>query len=163
MLSLRTYAKRLNKAVPHPIFLQGDLLAEVVRREAEVELGRLDPSEGAPEGANISGMGYLQCEERTNPQLLRLPPSVDMSAAIQGPLSPQVELWWQAATWVWDELGRTDDGGIEMRVAREEIYELPKPTEGSGHMPHARVCYVVRADPWGRIIKIKRDENVKKK
>ena len=50
-----------------------------------------------------------------------------------------------------------------MRVARGEIYELPKPTEGSGHTPHSRVCYVVRADPWGRITKIKRDKDVQKK
>jgi len=68
-------------------------------------------------------------------------------------------LWGQAATWVWDELARTDDGGIEMKVARQEIYKLPKPTDNSEHHPHPRVRYTVRADPWGRITEIKRDKD----
>jgi hypothetical protein len=79
------------------------------------------------------------------------------------PLSQQVEGWWQAANWVWDELARTNDGGIEMKVARQEIYQLPKPTKNSGHQPHPRASYVVRADPWGRITEIKRDGEVKEK
>jgi hypothetical protein len=65
-------------------------------------------------------------------------------------------LWGQAATWVWDELARTDDGGIEIKVARQEIYQLPKPSQDSSHRPNPRVRYTVRADQWGRVIKIAR-------
>lgn len=161
MMLARRYIKRLNQFLPHPIFLQGEKLVQVARREAEVELGRLDPEklrQTYPESANINLMGYMQLEEKADLQLLRLPPSVDMSTTIGGPISPQVALWGQAATWVWDELLRTDDGGIEMKVARQEIYQLPQPTDKSGHRPHSRVRYVVRADPWGRITEIKRDD-----
>ncbi len=115
-------------------------------------MGRLDPK-----GTNvISMMSYVQFEGQTDPQILRLSPGADVSAAVGGSLSPQVRLWGQAATWIWDELARTDDGGIEMKVARQEIYQLPQPTQNSGHRPNPRVCYIVRADPWGHVIKITR-------
>ncbi len=153
LMLARVYARRLNERLPHPIFLQDEKLAQIVRREAEVELGRLDPKSTNV----ISLMGYLQFEGQTDPQILHLSPSVELSTAVGVPLSPQVQLWGQAATWVWDELTRTDDGGIEMKVARQEMYQLPQPTQNSGHRPHPRVCYVVRADPWGHIIEIKRD------
>ncbi len=157
LLTLR-YIKRLNELLPHPLFLQGERLAQVVRREAEVELGRLDPRSTDVENTNASWMGYIQLREQASPRPLRLPPTVDMSIAAEIPSSPQVELWIHAATWVWDELKRTDDGGIEMKVARHEIYQLPKPTDHSSHRPHPRVCYVVRADPWGHIVRIQRDD-----
>jgi hypothetical protein len=164
MLLAQAYTKRMNQNLPQPIFLQDEKLAQIVRKEAEVELGRLDPErlrQKYPDSANISLMGYMQFEEQADLQLLRLTPSVDMSTAVEtaveGPLSPQVALWGQAATWVWDELVRTDDGGIEMKAARHEIYQLPRPTDKSDHRPHPRVRYVVRADPWGRVIEIKRD------
>ncbi|MCK4472005.1 MAG: hypothetical protein KAW49_09495, partial [Anaerolineae bacterium] len=111
MMLARRYAKRMNQVLPHPIFLQDEKLAQIVRREAEVELGRLDP-----ESTNVSLMRYVQFKGQVDPQFL-LP-----SVAGGGALSPQLELWGQAATWVWDELARTDDGGIEIKVARQEIY-----------------------------------------
>lgn len=146
MLAL-VYAQEMNKALPQPIFLQDCLLASIVRREAELLLGRLSPEE-----TNVSLMRYVQFRGAGDSQLL-LP-----SVAGGGPLSPELELWGQSATWVWDELARTDNGGIEMKVARQEIYQLPRPTEKPGHRPHPRVGYTVHADPWGRITEIKRDE-----
>jgi len=153
MMLARQYAERMNRVVPYPIFLQDEKLAQVVRREAEVELGRLDPKSTNV----ISLMGYVQLEGQPGPQILRLSPSVDLSTVVGGPLSPQVKLWGQAATWVWDELARTDDGGIEMKVARQEVYRLPRPAQDSVLRPNPRVRYLVRADPWGRVIEVKRD------
>ncbi|MFQ6101384.1 MAG: hypothetical protein ACE5OS_09145 [Anaerolineae bacterium] len=153
MASARRYVGCMNQVLPCPIFLQDEKLAQIVRREAEVELGRLDPK-----GANPIGlMGYIEFEGQTDQQILRLSPSVDLSTTVGVPLSPQVELWGQAATWVWDELVRTDDGGIEIKVARQEIYQLPQSTQGTGRRPNPRVSYIVRADAWGRITEIKRD------
>jgi hypothetical protein len=100
MTLAQRYAKRMNQVLPHPIFLQDEKLAQIVRKEAEVELGRLDPErlrQKYPDSANISLMGYMQFEEQADLQLLRLTPSVDMSTAVEGPLSPQVALWGQAA------------------------------------------------------------------
>jgi hypothetical protein len=155
------YMNQLNEFLPLPIFLQDEELTQIIRREAEVELGRLDPEElreRYPESANISLMGYLQFEEQADLQLLQLPASVDMSTAIESSLSPQVALWGQAATWTWDELERTNDGGIEMTVARQDIYQLPESQNSERHRPHPSVRYVVRANHWGRITKIKREE-----
>jgi len=161
LLLALAYAGKLNAKLPQPIFLQDEKLARIVRREAEIELGRLAPS-------NVTGfdlMGYIQFGEETGPDILRLAPTVDVSRVMGAtPPSPQVELWGQAATWAWDELERTDDGGIEMKVARQDLYQLPQQAQGSGagsgsgHRPHPRVRYVVRADPWGRIISIRRDD-----
>jgi len=160
LMLARRYINRLNEFLPYPVFLQGEKLARIVRREAEVELGRLDPEElrqQDPSRANISMMGYMQLEALAGPQLISLPPSVDVLTAVEGQLSPQVRLWSQAATWVWDELVRTNDGGIEMRVARQEVYKLPQPASDSRLRPHPRVRYVVRANHWGCITEIKRD------
>jgi len=158
LMLARRYVNRLNEFLPHPIFLQGEKLARIVRREAEVELGRL-----APEDTNESWMGYVQLEEQIKCPFPLLPPGAGAPVAAGVPLSQQVEGWWQAATWVWDELERTDDGGIKMKVARQEIYQLPKSTKDSGHQPHSRVSYIVCADPWGCITKIEREEKAKEK
>jgi hypothetical protein len=158
MMLARCYINRLNEFLPQPIFLQDENLARIVRREAEVELGRL-----APESTNESWMGYVQVGEQLKTPFPLLPPGAGAPVAAGIPLSQQVEGWWQAANWVWDELERTDDGSIEMKVARQDIYQLPKATKNSGHQPHPRVSYVVRADPWGRITEIKRDEGKKEK
>jgi hypothetical protein len=161
LMLVRVYINRLNELLPPPIFLQDQKLAMVVRKEAEIELGRLDPEElrqDNPTSANVSSMGYMQqFKQQADPQQLRLPANIDMPAAGAERLPSQVQLWYQAANWVWDELVRTDDGGIEMKVARDEIYKLPKSDKDSGYTPNPRVTYTVRADPWGRITKIKRD------
>jgi len=154
MLLAQGYIRRMNQELPQPIFLQDENLARIVRREAEVELGRL-----APESANVSRTSYVRVEGQIAPHQLRIPPSVDIPVAEDIPLPPQVDLRIQAATWVWDELERTDDGGIEMKVARQEIYQLSKPTKDSGHNPSPRVSYLVRADPWGHITEIRRSTN----
>jgi len=146
------YVGRMNQALPHPIFLQDKKLACVVRREAEVELGRVEP-----ECTNVSNAIYAQMEGQVASHQLRLPPSVDMPGAERLPLSARVDRRVWVASWVWDELERTEDGGIEMKVARQEVYRLPTPDPKGGYRFDPRVCYIVRADPWGRVIKIKRD------
>ncbi|MGD1991608.1 MAG: hypothetical protein PVI59_00295 [Anaerolineae bacterium] len=161
LLLVRHYINRLKNFLPPPIFLQHELLTRVVRREAEIELGRQNPERLNPEGLNRSTMAYL--EDQTHRHLLSLPASLDMPLVEEDSMAPQLEFWIQAATWTWDELERTEDGGIEMKVARDEIYHLPKRTDRSNHIPHSRVAYVVRADPWGRITSIKREEKDKDK
>ncbi len=154
MALVQGYTKRLSQALPHPIFLQDDKLAQVVRKEAEVELGRIDPKN--PNIIDYSG--YVKYEEEADPHIMRLAPNVEVltAAAGGGPSSPRVEVWGQAATWIWDELERTRDGGIKMKVARQEVYRLPQNSEGKEFKPCARVSYTVRAGPWGRITEIKR-------
>ncbi|MDY6876959.1 MAG: hypothetical protein SWK90_12260 [Chloroflexota bacterium] len=154
MMLARRYVRRINQVLPHPIFLQDEKLAHIVRKEAEVELGRIDPKN--PNVVNY--LGYVKYEEETDPRILHLAPNVDVltTAAGGGSSSPRVEMWGQAATWVWDELERTEDGGIKMKVARQEMYQLPEQTKGSDRRPIPRVRYVVRADPWGHVIQIAR-------
>jgi len=155
MLLAQEYTKRMNRKLPLPIFLQDEKLAQIVRKEAEVELGRIDPK--SPNMLDLTG--YVEFEEETDPRILRLAPGVDVLAAAAGggPPSPRVKMWGQAGTWTWDELERTQDGGIKMKVARQEVYQLLKQTEESASTPSPRVSYVVHADPWGRITKIERD------
>lgn len=156
LMLARRYTKDLRNIVPQPIFLDNEALASVVRREAETELGRLSPESLYPEGLNHSAMGYLQ--DQTHRHLKELPASIDMPVVEKNSMAPQFELWIHAATWTWDELERTDDGGIMMKVARDEVYKFPKRTDGPSHIPHGRVSYIVQADPWGRITSIKREE-----
>jgi hypothetical protein len=143
LMLARHYTKDLRNIVPQPIFLDNEALASVVRREAETELGRGNPETVLPI-ANLSGMFYARL------------PANQLTAG--NPRTPQREFWVYAATWTWDELERTDDGGIMMKVARDEVYKFPKRTGGPNHIPHGRVSYIVRADPWGRITSIKREE-----
>jgi len=160
LMLAQVYINRLNGFLPHPIFLQDQKLAMVVRKEAEIELGRRDPEafrQDNPEFENIDMMAYMQqLSEQADPQDLLLPANIDRRVAGAGQTSSQGQRWYQAANWIWDELTRTDDGGIEMKAARQEVYQMPKPIQNSGHRPHPRVSYTVRADPWGRIIEIKR-------
>jgi hypothetical protein len=142
------YAQRLNESLPYPIFLQDEKLAQIVRREAEIELGR-DPR-GTEDLMNV--MGYIKFEGQPSSKLLKLTP---LASEVEESSPPQAELWSLLETWLWDEMKRTDDGGIEMKVARQEMYQLPTPTEKSELRPSSRVSYTVRADAWGRIIEIK--------
>lgn len=155
LVSASGYGRCMNHALPHPIFLQDEKLAQVVRREAEVALGRIDPKN--PNVINY--LGYIKYEEETDPRILRLSPNVDvLTAAVGGgSTSPQVKMWGQTATWVWDELERTEDGGIKMKVARQEMYQIPKQADKAEIHANPRVSYLVRADPWGHVTEIRRD------
>jgi len=158
MLLAQGYIKRMNQELPQPIFLQDEKLAQIVRKEAEIALGRIDPKN--PNVINY--LGYVKYEEETDPHILRLAPNVEVltgAAGGGGPSSPRVQVWGQAATWVWDELERTYDGGIKMKVARQEMYQIPKQTDKAKIHPNPRVSYLVRADPWGHVTEIKRSTN----
>lgn len=149
MMLARQYVNRMNGDLPKPIFRQDEKLAQVVRREAEIELGRQNPDDLHPSGKNVSRQRYVEFNGQFDPgHLLPGPKGKD------GPF-PSLELWAQDDTWTWDELERTEDGGVKMKVARQDIYRLPTPQE-SCHQPHPLVCYVVRANHWGRIKSIER-------
>jgi len=160
MLLALEYTHRMNQKLPLPLFLQDEKLAQVVRREAETELGRIDPK--SPNVLDY--MGYVKYEQEADPQILRLAPNVDVltGASGSGSSSPRFEVWGQAATWVWDELERTENGGIKMKVARQDMYQPPKQTEKTDSFPIPRVSYIVHADRWGRVTKIEREGQGKK-
>jgi len=158
LILAQNYINRLNCFLPHPVFLQDEKLTQIVRREAEVELGRLDPV-----STNVNVTTYVQVQGQIALHQLLLPPNVNMPIAAGTPLPPQVDLRVRAGHWVWDELMRTDDGGVEMKVARQEMYQLPKPADESSQLALPQVRYIVRANLWGRITTIKRDSEDKKK
>jgi hypothetical protein len=150
LLLALVYANKLNAALPQPIFLQDEKLAQIVRRDAEVKLGR------DPRNAGLMNViGYIKIEGQPGPEIIGLAP--DLSDAVKDPKPPQAELWSLIETWLWDEMARTDDGGIEMKVARQEVYRPSELTEKPGPPSVSRVRYTVRADPWGRITEIRRD------
>jgi len=126
------YANRMNQMLPHPIFLQGELLARVVQEEAQRHLSRELSSPAArhpsPPSGRVLGGGNSESEP--------------------GPGNQR---------WIWEELERTADGGIKLRAqaAREES----KGAESqAGPWPEysGSTTYRIEADRWGRIIKIAR-------
>lgn len=111
MRAARQYAGYMNQHLPPPIFLQGDLLEQVVQRKAE--------------------------------------------RAMRRPITPQVigdKL--EPRSWVWDEMKRTDDGGIELKAVVKEDYQdedtIGRWTENT--------TYIVKANPWSRITSIEQEE-----
>lgn len=121
MMLAREYTERMNAVLPHPIFLQGDLLARVVQQEAQRHLSR-----------------------SLHPSKTRQRPTTDRQ-------SPQTEQDLQetaqtSESWTWEELQRTDRGGIKFTAwgarGREEYPQF--------------VSYTIEADAWGRIVGITR-------
>ncbi len=116
----QAYAWRLNERLPQPIFLREDLLAQVVRREAE----RIVCRSSAP---RVTGDEETSNENKET--------------------SKEVE---QERRWIWDEMERTDDGGIRFRA----IVQVEAEENLIGYPNH--ITYEVEANPWGRIIKVVR-------
>jgi hypothetical protein len=132
MMLAQGYARRMNQMLPHPIFLQGELLARVVQEEAQRHLSR---ELGSPAARHPS-------------------PS---SGRVLGGGNSESELGPGNQRWIWEELERTADGGIKLRAkaAREES----KGAESqAGPWPEysGSATYGIEADRWGRIIKIAR-------
>lgn len=72
--------------------------------------------------------------------------------AMRRPITPQVigdNL--EPRSWIWDEMKRTDDGGIELKAIVEREYQ-DESTIGNWT---ESVAYIIEADPWSRISSIK--------
>jgi hypothetical protein len=119
LLLVLSYAQEMNRALPQPIFLRENLLAEVVRRQAERIVCR-------PITPKVTGDDETTARTEQEPRC-----------------------------WTWDEMERTDNGGIKLKaiVAGSRTEESL-----TGKLIERSVCttYVVEADPWSRITKVAR-------
>jgi hypothetical protein len=128
MMLAQQYIEHMNEALPHPIFLRGDLLTAVVRAEVEKHLHQA----GRPStGQRSSGQ---------NRQTLQI---LGQEAART------------SDEWTWEDVERIRDGGVRL-TARAEC-EDSRVEEGiTGHRTKYRefASYTIEADRWGRIIRI---------
>jgi hypothetical protein len=127
---VQQYAEHASKVLPPPIFLQEELLVRVVQKEAQRHLSRLQspPTIRQPPGKNST----LPATER----------SLEQEATQKG------------GEWTWDQMERTDDGGIRLKVIVREGSKTEESLNGTKHPVYP--TYVVEADPWSRITKITR-------
>jgi len=158
LLLALVYAQKMNKALPQPIFLQGNRLAKVVRTQAEEQLDR---EEGfVVQTTRTTGEGTGEVEGTMLGMFNRLLPA-------PGPpggggkqtalLRRQQEQTVESGNWNWEELERTKDGGIIMKASGRQYVQAPGNPAGLDKQGGQRVVYTVVADPWGRIREIKRD------
>lgn len=124
------YAQRMNHTLPHPIFLQGELLARVVQEEAQRHLSRELRSSAARQ-ASLQGRRIL------------------------GGDNAESEPVQENQRWIWEELERTADGGIKLRaqVAHNESKDAESQAENWPKYSGS-ATYGIEADRWGRIIRI---------
>jgi len=157
LLLALAYAQRMNEALPQPIFLQGDRLAEIVRAQAEKQLNReagvvmqtmqiIDEGTGEATGTMLGMLNRLlpasglpEYEEEQTLHLRRLR-----------------EQTLQSGNWNWEELERTKDGCIVMKASGRQYIQAPGTPTGLDKREGLRVVHTVIADPWGRIVKITR-------
>jgi len=132
MMLAQGYARRMNQMLPHPIFLQGELLARVVQDEAQRHLSR--------------ELGSSAARHPSSP-----------GSRVLGGDKPESEPAQGNQRWIWEELERTADGGIKLRA--QATHEASKGAESqAGPWPEhsGSTTYGIEADRWGRIIKIAR-------
>ena len=131
---VQQYVEHASKALPPPIFLQGELLIRVVQREAQQHLSRLQspPRTQQPPGKNST----LHATERGLGQ-----------KATQ-----------KSGEWTWDQMERTDDGGIRLKAIVKEGSKTEESLNGEPTEHPVYTTYVVEADPWSRITKVVREE-----
>lgn len=125
VLVARRYASRVSEALPDPIFLQGDLLMQVVQREVEKQL----------------------CQPGRSPSNNREPlqPRHDLGQ----------ESMQDVRKWNWETLERTPAGGIKLTARAECADSRVEESITGHRTKHPEFMdYVVEADPWGRIVKI---------
>ncbi len=181
LLLTLVYAQEMNKALPQPIFLQGNRLAEMVRMQAEQQLDReagfvvrttrtLDEGRGEVAGTMLGMFN----------RLLLPPGTPEREEERTAHLRRQQEQTIESENWNWEELERTDDGGITMKASGRQyvqasgnpasmdkhggqriIYttpQMPSQRLDGGMDKHGgqRIIYTVLADPWGRIVRITR-------
>ncbi|MBN1180189.1 MAG: hypothetical protein JXD18_13340 [Anaerolineae bacterium] len=168
MLLVKAYIDRMDQAIPPPLFLQTEKLADVVRREAEHVLGRPGPSPSNPgheaeqdspaENGNGLTRHVMVCVRGENGlERPALPPDVSGMIPDDINVTSQVQFVLQASTWAWDEFWRTPNGGVALKVARQEKYQPAEAGPNANHSTPCRACYVVKADPWGRIVAVERE------
>ncbi len=157
MLAIR-YARRMDRSLPMPVFLDDKRLARIVRQTAihqldrfqgmavrvtgiagvagELDWGQYQPS---PTHAHSPGAGYPLAHGQTLQQRARWG-----------------ERYQYLGRWNWEELERTPDGGIRMRACAE-VEETQETMDGMQKKRWVTVVYTVTADPWGRIRRIRRE------
>lgn len=58
--------------------------------------------------------------------------------------------------WIWNEMERTDDGGVRLKATVKVDSKMSKSPTGEQIEHPVYVTYVVEADPWSRIIRVVR-------
>jgi hypothetical protein len=131
MMLAQQYIEHMNEALPHPIFLRGDLLTAVVRAEVEKHLHQA---------------GRLSTSRRSSSQNRQ-------SLQILGQEATRI-----SGEWTWEDVERTRDGGIRL-IARARRKDARVEESITGHRIEYPefVRYTIEADRWGRIIRITQD------
>jgi hypothetical protein len=156
----QAYAGRLNARFPQPIFLQGALLAKVVRTQAEEQLDRkegfvVQTTRTEDKGTGEAAGTVFSMFHR----LLPAPGSSGHGEEQTAHLRRRQEQTVESGNWNWEELERTEDGGIVIRASgRHYIQAIETPTSLDKNQEGLRVVHTVVADPWGRIVQITRAE-----
>jgi hypothetical protein len=129
MLLSRQHASRMNEALPNPIFLQGDLLMQVVQGEVEKQLYQT---------------GRSQSNNRESPQPWH---------------GLEQESMQNIRRWSWETLERTPAGGIKLIGRAEcADSRVEESITGHRTKYPEFIEYSVEADPWGHIIRITQGE-----
>jgi len=128
MMLAQQYIQHMNEALPHPIFLRGDLLTAVVRAEVEKHLhqaGRLSAAQRSPNQ-------HRQPLQILGREATRL-----------------------SGDWTWEDVERIKDGGVRL-TARAECEDSRVEESITGHRTRYRefASYTIEADRWGRIVRI---------
>jgi len=64
--------------------------------------------------------------------------------------------------WTWDEMERTEDGGIRLKAIEQAGNKVEEGLTGGVTECPVHVTYEIRADPWSRIIKVVRAKELEK-
>lgn len=175
------YASEMNRELPQPIFLNGHLLTQVVRSQAEAHLARPGGfitrmsrsrerwvGEGIrdiPENLDKSG-GAIQPVARPVEGGVLSGPSVATQTSqppvVAMPLGLHSVRRWRdeverVGRWNWEGMERMPDGGIIMKARGEEQVKDVETDAGFSQRRRISVIYTVTADPWGRIREIRRE------
>jgi hypothetical protein len=131
MMLAQQYIQHMNEALPHPIFLRGDLLTAVVRAEVEKHLHQAE---------------RLSPAQRSSSQTRQ-------SLQILGQEATRM-----SGEWTWEDIERIRDGGVKL-TARAEREDSRVEESITGHRTKYRefASYTIEADRWGRIIRITQD------
>jgi predicted nucleic acid-binding protein len=129
VLVAQQYTGRMNEALPDPIFLQGDLLMQVVHSEVEKQL----------------------CQPGRSPSNNREP--------LQPWRNLEQESMKDIRRWNWETLERTPAGGIKVIARAEcADSRVEESITGHRTKYPEFIEYSVEADPWGHVIRITQGE-----
>ncbi len=157
LLLALVYAQEMNEVLPQPIFLQGNLLAEMVRAQAEDQLKReagfvVQTTRTIDEGTGeATGMIFGMFN-----RLLPAPDPTGHEEKQTACLRREQEQTLKSGNWNWEELERTKDGGITMKASGRQYAQAIGTPTGLDKQEGLHVVHTVVADPWGHVIKITR-------